>query len=304
MIADNQTVTFHPCLSILLVEGEDAYRSLIARAIDRAGHSPTIAASGEEAIRFLEEQEFDLAIIDEHLAGRVSGADVVRRADSFTPPVPVILTGFSAGDGELAERPRNVSSYIPKPFDSRRVEREVQQAAARLSAAPRPASRPPPIPARAKSTVPPPPRARRREEREVAHEVDVAVLLVEPDARVRGALLPALASIGCRVVAFASSVQAEPHIRREGYNVLVARTSIIEANPHWRDVARGAVPLGAVAIAVGGEARDGVRAAYLGARGVFDPPYDPDRVVSEFRKALAIMRDELRRRSTVPAPPK
>jgi DNA-binding NtrC family response regulator len=307
MIANNQTADMRPGLNILLVDGEDKYRRMIARAIDKAGHSPTIATSGEEAMRLLDERTFDLAIIDEHLSGRVSGVDVIRKADSFTPPVPVILTGFSVADSELAERPRNISSYIPKPFDARRVEREVQQAAVRLSAAPKP----PPVPAAARaarrgnSTVPPPSRARRRESREPrAIEVTVSVVIVEADAKIRGALLPALASIGCRVVAFASPAQAESHVRHEGYNVLVARTAVIEANPHWRDLAIGSVPLGTIAIAIDEDTEDHVRAAYLGARGVFEPPFDPERVASEFRQALTIMRDELRRRSTMPAPPK
>jgi DNA-binding NtrC family response regulator len=292
-------------LSVLLVDSAEPDARLMASAMDRAGHLPIVATSGAEAIRLLDSRRFDLAIVDEYLVGVVNSAAVVRKAGSVVPEVPVILTGL-AGDAAArseALRPRNVSSFLPKPLDARRLQAEVEEVIVTLgdpARAPDAADRPlaPSSSSPMRSTVPPPYRARRGE---VADgDLGVAVMIVERDAAIRDAVVAALAAIGCRVAAFASPARAAEHVRCAGYGVLVARADIIEANQHWRQLSGDQRPLGAIAIAETGDADERVRAAYLGARGVFEPPYDAARIAHDFQQALAIMRDEIRRRSSAP----
>jgi len=278
-------------LSVLLVDSEEKGAHMMAFALNEAGLSPVIATSGEEAIRLLGDRAFDFAIVDEQLVGVINSADIVRKAESLTPQVPVVLTGFGGLGDERRALPGHVSSYIPKPFDPQKLCDEVREVIVTLSEAPA---------RRATTTVPPPFRARRKET--AISETDVAVMVVESDASIRGAVMQALAAIGCRVVAFASCVQAEHHVRHKGFGVLVARADVLEANPHWRALAMGEKPLGSIAIVRGECDDERVRAAYLGARGAFGPPFEPTRLAAEFRQALAIMRDETRRHSSSPPP--
>jgi two-component system phosphate regulon response regulator PhoB len=103
---------------ILIVEDEAALAEMLRYNLQAAGHEAVVAADGEEAELLLQEQAFDLVILDWMLPG-VSGIELCRRmrVDPKLRRVPVLML---TARGEEADRVRGLSTgaddYVVKPF--------------------------------------------------------------------------------------------------------------------------------------------------------------------------------------------
>jgi diguanylate cyclase (GGDEF)-like protein len=102
---------------ILLIDDDDVDRERIQRLVRKAElpYRVTGAASGVEALQHLNEQSFDLILLDYHLAD-MTGFDLLRRLQKwvgFNTPV-IMITG--GGDENLAVEAlhRGIADYIPK----------------------------------------------------------------------------------------------------------------------------------------------------------------------------------------------
>lgn len=110
----------HGKTRILLVEDEAPIRKLIRAAIDPDGHVITETRSGEEALKVLEEQRFDLLILDLTLEGSMTGWDLLdaMRTNRLLEGVRVmILTARSAERDILRGWRSGVDQYCMKPFE-------------------------------------------------------------------------------------------------------------------------------------------------------------------------------------------
>jgi DNA-binding response OmpR family regulator len=93
---------------ILVVDDEDAIRLTLDTMLRRRGYAVTTAGNGAEALTLIEQQPFDLLLLDLMMPG-LSGLDVARHARAQQPTAAIlILTGSSSiGEGadmrELAE---------------------------------------------------------------------------------------------------------------------------------------------------------------------------------------------------------
>lgn len=98
---------------ILIVEDETAINELIRRNLELVGHRCVSVYDGEEAIRRLQEGQFDLMLLDIMLPG-VDGFEVYQTAEH----VPTI---FLTAKGGLSDRVRGLrmgaDDYIVKPFE-------------------------------------------------------------------------------------------------------------------------------------------------------------------------------------------
>jgi DNA-binding response OmpR family regulator len=85
---------------ILVVDDEDAIRLTLDTLLRRRGYAVTTAAGGAEALALIEQQPFDLLVLDLMMPG-LSGLDVARHARQHLPTAAIlILTGSSTiGDG-------------------------------------------------------------------------------------------------------------------------------------------------------------------------------------------------------------
>ena len=80
--------------SILLVEDDDIITGVVAPALEKAGHTVAKAADGQEALGHLEDDIFDVAIVDLGLP-RVSGGRVALRIKQTYPDtITVLITGW------------------------------------------------------------------------------------------------------------------------------------------------------------------------------------------------------------------
>src|SRR4051794_20465876 len=116
-------------MRILIVDDEEVLRDVLDAVLRREGFEVVMAASGEEALSILDEDDsIDLVILDIMLPG-ISGIDTLRSIRVSTPSLPVIIiTAFSSIDGAIEAMKHGAFHYIPKPFKNEEVVLTVNKA--------------------------------------------------------------------------------------------------------------------------------------------------------------------------------
>ena len=121
-------MTEQKSLRILIVDDEEVLRDVLEVVLRREGFDVVLAASGEEALSVLDNDEVDLVILDVMLPG-ISGIDTLRAIRISNPSLPVlIITAFSSIDGAIEAMKHGAFHYIPKPFKNEEVVLTVNKA--------------------------------------------------------------------------------------------------------------------------------------------------------------------------------
>src|SRR4029079_17683516 len=99
---------------ILVVDDEASIRLSLSALLERAGYEVTSAENGEEAVVVLEQQTFDLLLVDLKMPG-MGGMQVVAAARQRQPDVAVIvLTGHGSLDTALEGLRQGIFDYLLK----------------------------------------------------------------------------------------------------------------------------------------------------------------------------------------------
>src|SRR6478672_5601869 len=115
-------------LRVMIVDDEEVLRDVLEVVLRREGFDVLLAASGEEALNFLDTEEVDLVILDVMLPG-ISGIDTLRAIRIANPTLPVVvITAFSSIDGAIEAMKFGAFHYIPKPFKNEEVVLTVNKA--------------------------------------------------------------------------------------------------------------------------------------------------------------------------------
>ncbi|MEK8132383.1 response regulator [Paenibacillus filicis] len=104
---------------ILLADDEEALRFLLTETLADEGYDITEAADGKEAVERLNDERFDLIILD-YMMPEQTGVEVcewLRSQDNPNREAPVILLTAKALDKDRERaREAGVTQYIVKPF--------------------------------------------------------------------------------------------------------------------------------------------------------------------------------------------
>ncbi len=101
---------------LLLVDDEDALRTVIAERLTDCGFRVTEAASGEQALEKLERFAFDVLVSDLRLPG-IDGREVLAAALQRYPGIiGIVVTGFGTVKDAVDAIKRGASDFISKPF--------------------------------------------------------------------------------------------------------------------------------------------------------------------------------------------
>lgn len=107
---------------VLVVDDEEAIRTVVAQALRRHGFDPVIASDGMEALHLfrLAPSAYHAAVVD-LMMPRMRGTEVIRELRALMPTLRIVYaSGFAGGDemvdevAELAAGDANV--FLPKPF--------------------------------------------------------------------------------------------------------------------------------------------------------------------------------------------
>ncbi len=103
-------------MDILLIDDEASLRRTLRTTLETMGHAVAEAASGDSALRVLQRQHFDLAVLDLRL-GREAGLDVLPELLRAEPGLAVVVATAYATIGSAVEAMRRGAfDYLPKPF--------------------------------------------------------------------------------------------------------------------------------------------------------------------------------------------
>jgi DNA-binding NtrC family response regulator len=102
-------------LRILFVDDEAPIRLVMKNELPRLGHDVTVVEDGRAALRILEEQSFDAAIVDLRMPG-LSGWDVVTHLKKAAPETDVIIhTGHGDIDDAIQAVRLGAYDFLRKP---------------------------------------------------------------------------------------------------------------------------------------------------------------------------------------------
>ncbi|WP_415909996.1 PAS domain S-box protein [Oleiharenicola sp. Vm1] len=107
---------------VLVVDDEEAIRTVLAQTLRRHGFDPVTVADGVQALQLfrLRPEAYHAAIVD-LMMPRMHGAEVIRELRAIMPTLRIVYSsGFAGGDDMVAEVTElaagEVNAFLPKPF--------------------------------------------------------------------------------------------------------------------------------------------------------------------------------------------
>lgn len=102
-------------LRVLFVDDEQSLRDIMQRELPAMGHDVVVCESGMAALRALDHQSFDVAIIDLRMPG-MSGWDLIDHLKRITPETEVIIsTAHGDMDAAIQALRKGVYDFLIKP---------------------------------------------------------------------------------------------------------------------------------------------------------------------------------------------
>lgn len=115
------TLTGDQGVKLLIVDDETGFAEVLCKRMKRRGVNATPAASGEEAVQLLRQNDFDLAIVDLKLQG-MGGIEILKVFKLMAPDMPVLmLTGHGSEEARDECIRLGAAGYLSKPFDFERL---------------------------------------------------------------------------------------------------------------------------------------------------------------------------------------
>ena len=102
-----------------MVDDNDINREVLARRLERQGHTTALAASGQEALDLVRAGKFDLVLLDVMMP-EMNGYQVLQymKADQALRDIPVIMiSALDEIDSVVLCIEMGAEDYLPKPFN-------------------------------------------------------------------------------------------------------------------------------------------------------------------------------------------
>lgn len=101
---------------ILVVEDEHKIATFVKRGLEIEHYSVELAFTGEEALKKVEVQDYDLIILDIMLPG-IDGFEVCKKIRALGLSMPIImLTARDSVEDKIKGLDSGADDYLPKPF--------------------------------------------------------------------------------------------------------------------------------------------------------------------------------------------
>lgn len=124
-------------MRIVVVEDNQSLRKGIAYRLSDDGHAVNTLGDGEEADRFLAQEDCDLVILDINLPGR-DGLEILANMRRRNDPRPVILlTARTTTEDRVKGLDAGADDYLVKPFEMDELAARVRALARRKDVVPR-----------------------------------------------------------------------------------------------------------------------------------------------------------------------
>jgi DNA-binding response OmpR family regulator len=116
-------------LKTLVADDEERIRFFLTETLERVGHDVTAVGSGDEALDRLQDDSFDLAILDLKLGGTVDGQRILEAIRWRWPSTVVImLTAHGSLESAMEAIDEGVDGYLLKPVRPAEVRQAIEEA--------------------------------------------------------------------------------------------------------------------------------------------------------------------------------
>ncbi|MGA2625035.1 MAG: response regulator [Bacteroidota bacterium] len=103
--------------SILVVDDEEALRTVLSSELASEGYQVESASDGDEAISIVQNKKFDLVLLDIKMP-KVDGFEVLKFIKKNYPQLKVImLTAFADLKNAIESKKLGAEDFISKPYD-------------------------------------------------------------------------------------------------------------------------------------------------------------------------------------------
>lgn len=102
---------------ILVVDDEDALRTVLSNELTSEGYDVNTASNGDEAISTIQKKLFDLVLLDIKMPG-LTGFEVLKFVKEKHPKTKVVmLTGFADLKNAIESKKLGAEDFVSKPYD-------------------------------------------------------------------------------------------------------------------------------------------------------------------------------------------
>ncbi|MBW2147634.1 MAG: sigma-54-dependent Fis family transcriptional regulator [Deltaproteobacteria bacterium] len=106
---------------IMVVDDEEIMRMSLQAWLEEDGFNVTTARDGIEALRLIEEEQFDAAMVDLKMPG-IDGIQVLEEIKKHQSSLPVlIMTAYASVDTAVTAMKKGAYDYITKPFNPEEI---------------------------------------------------------------------------------------------------------------------------------------------------------------------------------------
>lgn len=117
---------------ILIVDDEKVALKNLEHVMKKEGYEVVSTQSGQNALRILEEQKFDVVLTDLKME-KVDGMEILRRCRELYPDIEVVMiTGYATLESAVESMKHGAFYYIAKPFRLDEVRKVVSEAAEKV----------------------------------------------------------------------------------------------------------------------------------------------------------------------------
>ncbi len=117
---------------ILIIDDELVALKNLKHVMKKEGYAVTGTQSGQKALEFLEEQDFDVVLTDLRME-KIDGMQILEKCRSHYPDIEVILiTGYATLESAVEAMKQGAFYYIGKPFRLDDVRKVVREALAKV----------------------------------------------------------------------------------------------------------------------------------------------------------------------------
>jgi len=102
---------------ILVADDEESMQWVLSKALRKKGFTVDLARDGEEALRLIRSESYDLAVLDIKMPG-ISGLDLLDKVRELKSDLLIVIMTAEAGMKNAVEAmKRGAYDYLTKPFD-------------------------------------------------------------------------------------------------------------------------------------------------------------------------------------------
>ena len=120
--------------TILVIDDEAGIRDSLEVLLTLEGYAVKMASDGEQGMRILELENFDLVLLDLALPG-LSGMELLPQIKVLQPELPVIMiTAYGTVDNVVEAIRAGAENFVQKPWDNEKLLADIRSAIARHKA--------------------------------------------------------------------------------------------------------------------------------------------------------------------------